>query len=249
MSPETYRNAPIAEAALDIRVRIPTEVDLGALESVKDDRYPSSRTRPFKIEFKVTSANEPLAAPKGEVANTALGFAYTSEDLKQVFQVRTDGFTHNRLAPYIDWTSFSSEARRLWLKYSAVARPEFIEILGLNYVNEIFISSGEDFDKYFRTYIKVPSDLPQVVNTYNLGFQLSWPNEEGIFAFVGQALGQPKKDGFATMVLNIQAFKKLDKATAEIGEEELWNTLNRLRDVKNFVFEACITDQVRQEIR
>jgi uncharacterized protein (TIGR04255 family) len=249
MSPETYRNAPIAEAALDIRVRIPTEVDLGTLESVKDARYPSARTRPFKIEFKVTAANEPHADLKGEFANTALGFAYTSQDLKQVFQVRTDGFTHNRLAPYIDWNSFSSEARRLWLKYSAVARPDFIELLGLNYVNEIHFAPGEPFDKYFRTYIEVPSDLPQSVNTYNLGFQLSWPNEEGVVAFVGQALGQPKKEGFATMVLNIQAFKKLDRPTAEVGEEGIWDTLNRLRDVKNAVFEACITDQVRLEIR
>jgi uncharacterized protein (TIGR04255 family) len=250
MSPETYRNAPITEAALDIRVRVPQEIDAETLNAIKDEAYPITRPRPVKVEFKAGPfGNDAQAPAKGEVSNTLLGSAYMSADHKQVFQIRTDGYTHNRLAPYVDWNSFSKEARRLWAKYVEVAKPEIIEILGLNYLNQIFIPLHKPFQEYLRTYIEVAPDLPQSVNTYNLGFQLSWPGDEDVFAFVGQALAPPAKEGFATMVLNIQAFKRVEKSANEVREEEIWEIFSTLRDVKNSVFEACITDLVREEIR
>lgn len=250
MSTETYRNAPITEAALDVRVRLAKEVSVDVLEAVKDEKYPILHQRPVQIAFKVGPVPDGAQAlAQGEVSNTPLGFSYMSEDRKQVFQIRTDGFTHNRLAPYIDWNSFSQEAKRLWTRYVELAQPETIEILGLNYLNQIFVPHKVEFERYFRTYIEVAPDLPQTVNTYNLSFQLSWPGQERVFAFVGQGLGPPIKEGFATMILNIQAFKRLDKAAKEVDENEIWETFNLLRDVKNSVFEACITDLVREEIR
>ena len=250
MGSETYRNAPITEAALDVRVRLPKDRGLDVLEAIRDENYPVLHRRPVKVEFKVgTSESDPLAAPKSEILNTPLGFAYATVDRKQVFQIRTDGFTHNRLEPYVDWDSFSQEAKRLWARYVAVARPETIEILGLNYLNQILVPLGAPFEEYFRTYIQVAPDLPQAVNSYNLAFQLSWPGEEGILAFVGQSLAPPIKEGFVAMVLNIQAFKPLNRSATEVQEDEIWKTFNILRDVKNSVFESCITDVVRKEIR
>jgi uncharacterized protein (TIGR04255 family) len=250
MSHETYKNAPITEAALDIRVSVPAGINLDVLGGVRDEKYPVSRQRPFKVEFMVgPSGNDPQMQPKGEVSSTPLGFAYDSEDHKQVFQVRTDGFTHNRIAPYIDWRSFSTEARRLWEKYARTAQPETIELLGLNYLNQIFLPLGSPFETYLHAYIEVPAALPQNVNTYNLSFQLSWPKEDGVFAFIGQALGPPLKEGFVTIILNIQAFKRVGKPAREVTNEEIWDTFSTLRDVKNCVFEACISDLVREEIR
>ena len=250
MNSETYRNAPIAEAALDVRVRLPRDIGLDVLEAVRDESYSALHARPVKVEFKVGAPESgPLAAPKSEIFNTPLGFAYTTEDRRQVFQIRTDGFTHNRLEPYVDWDSFSREAKRLWAKYVTVAKPEMIEILGLNYLNRIHVPLGAPFEEYFRTYIQISPDLPQSVNSYNLAFQLSWPGEEGIFAFVGQSLAPSLKEGFAAMILNIQAFKQLNKPAAEVQDDEIWKTFNVLRDVKNSLFEGCITELVRKEIR
>jgi uncharacterized protein (TIGR04255 family) len=250
MGSETYRNAPITEAALDVRVRLPKDVGLDVLEAVRDENYPVLHRRPVKIDFKVIATDsDPLVAPKSEISNTPLGVAYATEDRRQVFQIRTDGFTHNRLEPYVDWESFSQEAKRLWARYAALARPETIEILGLNYLNQIPVPLGAPFENYFRTYIQVAPDLPQTVNSYNLNFQLSWPGEEGILAFVGQSLAPSLKEGFVAMVLNIQAFKQLNKPATEVQEDEIWKTFNTLRDIKNSVFEACITDLVRKEIR
>src|SRR5579863_4954847 len=100
MITETYKNAPITEAAFDIRVRLAKEMTTDSLESLKDDAYPKLKQRPVQIQLKFGpvvpegAASGPVPA---ETINTPLGFMYESEDGKQVFQVRTDGFTLNRL--------------------------------------------------------------------------------------------------------------------------------------------------------
>jgi uncharacterized protein (TIGR04255 family) len=249
MSQETYRNAPIAEAALDIRVRAPKGLTADVLDSVRDDAYPFARPRLVKVEFKV--GQQPGNLPgqiKGEVSNTPIGSAFASADQKQVFQVRTDGFTHNRLAPYVDWASFSGEARRLWTKYESGVKPERIELLGLNYLNQILVPLGASFEDYLKTYIYIPPELPQKVNTYNLSIQIPWP-EDGILVYVSQALAPAVKVGFATMILNIQAFNQIDKSPEDVSDSDIWQVFDKLRDVKNAVFEGSITDLVRKEIR
>lgn len=248
MSTEPYKHAPITEAALDIRVRLAREVTTDSLENLKDDGYPKLKQRPVHMQVQIV----PVAGdgPRGaETINTPLGFTYESADGKQVFQVRTDGFTLNRLAPYQNWNLFAGEARRLWKKYKEFAQPEYIELLGLNYINHIFVPEGTDLSNHLRIYIEVSPELPQMLNTFAMSFQATWPGEEQILVFVSQAIGPMIKQGFVTIVLSIQAFKPLQRSAANVDEEEMWMLLGKLREVKNAVFEGCITDTVREEIR
>ncbi len=250
MSTETYKNAPITEAALDIRVRLAKEITTDSLTALKDEGYPKLKQRPVQVQIKIGPiADGTLIGPVAEAINKPLGFTYESADGKQVFQVRTDGFTLNRLAPYQNWDLFASEARRLWKKYKELAHPEYIELLGLNYINQILVPDGADFSKHLRTYLEVSPALPQRLNTFSLSFQANWPSEEQILIFVSQAIGPVIKQGFATIVLSIQAFKPLQRSAADVNEEEMWMVFRKLRDVKNAVFEGCITDVVREGIR
>ena len=91
------------------------------------------------------------------------------------FKRAQDGFSHNRLKPYKDWEAFRSEARRLWNIYRDVVNPEFIEILGLNYINSIGIPSGVEISDYLRAFIQVPPELPQVLEVHNFQVQMVDP--------------------------------------------------------------------------
>jgi uncharacterized protein (TIGR04255 family) len=251
MSTETYKHAPITEAALDIRVRLAKEITTVSVESLKDDDYPKLKQHPVQMQVRIgpIAADGTLGVPVAEAINTPLGFTYESADGRQVFQVRTDGFTLNRLAPYQNWDLFAGEARRLWKKYKELAHPEYIELLGLNYINHIFVPEGMDLSNHLRTYPEVSPVLPQLLNTFAMSFQATWPGEEQILLFVSQAIGPVIKPGFATIVLSIQAFKPLQRSAADVDEEEIWMLFGKLREVKNAVFEGCITDMVREEIR
>jgi uncharacterized protein (TIGR04255 family) len=246
MAFEIYKNAPITQAALDIRVRSAVDLDIDSLLAAKDPKYPDLFLRPTKVQVHVEANNETLAA-SAAADNTLLGFAFRSEDQKQIYQIRTDGFTHNRLAPYQEWDVFVAEARRLWLLYKSVVRPQTIELIGLNYLNEILIPGGVSINDYFRTYIEVPPELPQALNVFSLGFQLTIPDDGG-FLRIGQSYGAPKKESFVTMNLNIQAFKQVN-ISGDSMEDSLWPMFEALRIAKSMAFEACITDKVREMIR
>ncbi|HVN94326.1 MAG TPA: TIGR04255 family protein [Terracidiphilus sp.] len=245
---ETYPRAPILEAVLDIRVRSSSpfsEDSLNELRAREQGNYPGFR-RPFQVQFRV-ERTDPTLEPTSQVSSFANGGAMVSEDGKQLFQARPDGFSHNRLAPYQEWASFSSEARRLWDLYREVAKPEFIEILGLNYVNRIGLPTGVEISDYLRIYIQVPPELPQTLEVHNLQVQMLHPESEARMSIV-VSFGSIANDRIP-VTLNVQAFKFVGKATADLTENEVWTTFDQLRNLKNLAFESCITDKVREEFR
>jgi uncharacterized protein (TIGR04255 family) len=58
-----------------------------------------------------------------------------------------------------------------------------------------------------------------------------------------QAIIQPHKPGFVSIVLDIDVFREYQSPA---NEDETWSTLDRIRDIKNEIFEACITDKTRE---
>jgi uncharacterized protein (TIGR04255 family) len=244
MAFEIYKNAPITEAVLDIRTRL-AEPSLGKLEKVRDSGYPNLYLTPSLMAFHF-SASEGQSSVNA--SSEAMGFAYRSQDEKDIFQVRKDGFSHNRLAPYTEWQSFSSEAKRLWQVYKEVAQPAAIELIALNYINEIYVPFGEPFEKYFKTYIEVPTNLPQMLLGFSFSYQLLIAEDMGVLQ-ISQGYGPIKKENHSTVFLNIQASKQVNRDFSDISEQELWGMFEQLRTAKSQAFEACITDEVREMIR
>ena len=146
---ETYPHAPIVEAVLDIRARLKSPLSedrLSELKLCETASYPTFR-QPFQVEFQLGRA-DPTVMPTAGVKSMPNGMALVSRDGLQIFQARPDGFSHNRLAPYIDWMTFRTEARRLWDLYRNTAELESIEMLGLNYINKIGIPGGVEISDY-----------------------------------------------------------------------------------------------------
>jgi uncharacterized protein (TIGR04255 family) len=246
---ETYPRAPIVEAVLDIRVRLSSSFSEDCLNELRErerESYPKFR-RPFQVQFKL-ERTDPSLEPTSEVSSLANGGAMVSEDGLQIFQARPDGFSHNRLAPYKDWGAFRSEARRLWNLYSEVVKPDFIEGLGLNYINRIGLPGGAEISDYLRAYIQVPPELPQVLEVHNFQVQMVDPESEARMSMVVSS-GAIEADQKIPVMLNAQVFKFLNRASADITEDEIWSTFDRLRVLKNLVFESCISEKLRADFR
>jgi len=244
MAFEIYPNAPITEAVLDIRTRL-TEPSLDELAKIRDTGYPNLYLTPNLMAFSFTVGE---GNPEVNTSSEPMGFAYRSDDQKNIFQVRKDGFSHNRLAPYTEWQSFSSEAKRLWSLYKAAAEPTVIEMIGLNYINEFYLPFGLSFEEYFKTYVEVPPELPQNLMGFSFTYQLLIPDDAGLLQ-IAQGYGPMKKPDHSTVILNIQASKQVNRNCADIVEDELWAMFESLRAAKSTAFEACITDRVRGIIR
>lgn len=186
--------------------------------------------------------------PTHEVSSIRNGAALVSADGLQIFQIRPDGFSHNRLAPYQDWKTFSAEARRLWGVYKTAVNPEFVELIGLNYINQITIPGGVEISDYLRAYIHVPPELPQMLEVHNFQLQMGAPDSNAKIGIV-VSFGNTGTDNTIPVTLNVQGFMFLNKPAADLSEDELWATFDQLRETKNLAFESCISDIVRAEFR
>lgn len=147
-------NPPIVEAVLDFDCDLPPNVQLAALEAPAKERY--SVTYPkFKIrhvlehEFRDISGETPKASMRKNVD----GFMFLEEDEKQLVQVRAQGFSFNRLAPYSTLDDYLPEVGRAWSLYSEFAKPVLITSIRLRYINKILIPLIEDpldLDEYLK---------------------------------------------------------------------------------------------------
>lgn len=63
---------------------------------------------------------------------------------------------------------------------------------------------------------------------------------------INQTIVPPPKPEVTSVVLDIDLFRETDVST---DEQSVWEFFEKLRERKNEVFEACITDNARRLIR
>ena len=236
--PRHLKNAPIIEAIIDFRVRLPVEFDAEGFSSLREDlsdKYP-------KIEKgRVITGSIKIKGDKPIVETTEdtgiKGYRFTSRDKKEVAQFRIDGFTFSRLQPYTKWESVLDEARRLWELYSLKSSPQVVERISVQYINRIDIPSKSDLEEYFTASPVLPKKLPQELSQF---FTRLVVHEKDLTASIIQTLVQSPKSEHIGIILDINVLKENVKG---ISEKSIWSTMKRMREFKNRLFFALITEK------
>ncbi|MCX5727781.1 MAG: TIGR04255 family protein, partial [Nitrospirae bacterium] len=163
--PKHYARAPLTEALIDIRVELPSEVGLPnllTLQTGQENTYPN-RQECLIAHGEMSVGSEVRASAR----QTSNGYRFSSQDNRQIFQARRDGFAFNRLAPYETWESFRDEARRLWTLYRSIANPKNITRIGVRYINRLDLPLPiTDFKGYLRTVPEISSSMSQGLSSY-----------------------------------------------------------------------------------
>lgn len=194
-----------------------------------------------------------MAAP-GQAAETVIttssqgiiGYRLSKTDGARILQVRRDGLAYSHMAPYTEWATFRVEARPLWERYRSAVPDAKLARCALRYINRIDIPETKIEERdYFMLYPKIPEQLPQQ-NVMAMAMNLQMPQLDiECMAAINQALVEPAKPGHISIVLDIDIFR-LGIHTWK--DSEVWTFLDKLRDRKNEIFEACITDRTRELI-
>lgn len=240
-----YDKSPLTEAVIDLRVELPEEVTLDVLarlQSGQDTAYPTVK-RHFETEVQFT---EPGVEPS--TIQRQAGYVFTSEDGRQVVQVRLNGFTFSRLAPYENWNSFRDEARRWWDNYRNATRPEAITRTAVRYINRLDLPLPvTELKDYLKTVPEVSSDLPfQDLSGYFMQLQIP-QTDIGAMLILNEALvpPPPSTPNVVSVLLDIDLSRNIDLPS---DEETLWSLFEQFRVRKNEIFEGCITDSTRRLI-
>lgn len=239
-----YSKAPITEALIDIQVEGAeglTPLLLAGCQNPVLSEYPTKR------ELKTNFAQFKLGSqPTVSATSEDVGFAFVSPDGKQLFQVRTNGFTANRLAPYASWETFSQEARRLWNIYRETAKPIRITRIALRYINRIDIPTPQvELKDYFHTSPEVAKGLPQSMAGFFMQILLPLDDAKASVNIV-ETVVEPPQPGTVSVILDLDFFRTQE---LPVTEEEVWDLFEVLRVKKNVVFDACITEKTKELIR
>jgi len=239
-----YERAPISEALIDIRIAPSAEVGLDQLAAVGigEGGYPTRRDA-FIFQAHVTGGQHVSAS----AAQQPIGHLFVSSDERQVFQVRLNGFTFSRLAPYESWSQLRDEARRLWSNYRKVLASATVSRVAVRYINRLDVPFATvELRDYLNTVPEVSPGLPHsALQGYFMQLQIPQPDIEGMLV-INETLVPPLQPNEVSVILDIDLFHDEQHAPTE---KEIWSRLEQFHSRKNEVFEACITDRTRELIR
>ncbi|OBK65866.1 hypothetical protein A5653_02860 [Mycobacterium colombiense] len=232
-----YSNAPIIEATVDLRVSLPDSVNLGDLQAL----YPDLDEPDPYYQFVPRVEGDRVV----EAGDGPQGYKYQQ---KRQFSIIAglDRFTYSQLSKYQDWDQFIGNVETRWQRYKEAASPSCVTNVGVRFVNRIVIQNPQvEINDYLRTTVDISPYLPQAIERYFA--QISFPIAAfGVKAIVTTALDNPRVPDTTALILDIDVSHELDlDPTSDSFDNELTAEFDTLRNAKNYVFEACITDATR----
>jgi uncharacterized protein (TIGR04255 family) len=240
-----YPKAAITEALINIGVVSSAQESIDSSElrdRVSTTFSPNYADCQQILEFQggFEFANERVSS---NTTQRFVGYRLISSDQKYVVQLRFDGFTLSRLAPYDCWQALYDETRKLWELYSSIFVPSAIDSVTVRYINQFDIPLPfQDFKDYLKTFPEVAPEIDTGLNSYFMQLQMFQEDIQGMLT-LNQGVLPAQNADFLPILLDINLFCQV--AFAETADS-IWGTLNKLRDRKNKIFEACITERLRE---
>lgn len=245
MSETNFRlsNAPIVEAVIEIRCDMGPTFDLAALETAARDllrdQYPKLRQQFIEEHRFEKQGDEP---PRVSAQRGLQAFQFLHDDEKQLVQIRTQGFSFNRLAPYSSLDEYLPEIERTWGLFVQLAKPVQIQQIRLRYINRILLplTNGQ---VEFTDFLKVSPRLPEEDKLQFVGFlnqhaavDVETKNQVNIITTM-----QPGANDFLPLIFDIEV---IHTGTVDPGDWAwIRSHIDSLRSLKNRVFQNTLTDK------
>lgn len=237
------RNAPISEAVLDIDCDMPPNFNLAGLEAdarkLFAEPYPQFRAQ-FLQEAQIEQRpNEP---PVMSARQGLQSLQFFKADHLQLVQVRQNGFSFNRLAPYSSLDAYLPEIHRSWELFRELANPLRVRRIALRYINRILLplTAGRvELDEYLKIGPRLPDE-----KGLTLGGFLNQHSalETATGNIVNTILtSQPVENSFLPLIFDIEAVRLVQ---AESNDwDQIDSVVKSLRSLKNRVFRNTLSQQ------
>jgi uncharacterized protein (TIGR04255 family) len=240
--PLKLKNPPIVEAVVDIDCDLPPGFEVALLEKSSrpayGDKYPNPKTQ-FLQEVKIETQQD--GAPRAAATRSAVqALQFRSQDEKQIVQVRAQGFSFNRLAPYRGLDEYLPEIERTWRLYVDLVSPIQTRTIRLRYINRIDLplTGGQvELDDFFNISPRIPNEKgfklagfinQQTVVERDSGLCASWV-----------LTSQPSVEDRAPVIFDITAWEAI---AVDPGDwPKILHSIDALRDLKNRIFRNSLT--------
>lgn len=241
-----YPKAPIQEALLGFHFE--PHLERRALERLARAQRKSFPAQQQMFDITVEANKKP--SPGAVKAN---GFILTNADRAVSIVVRPETISAARLPPYTTWDDLVEHAKGVWESIKKVAGHPKVSRLSTRFINRIdirtrpFASSAPPQSLNLSDYFQFGFTIPQQLTGFPIeNFHISWHSGDltGSLKHTIQLAATPSPlIDHASFVLDI------DVATTEpipMRDNEMWEIAKALRERKNEIFQACITDKTRR---
>lgn len=240
-----YSSAPIVEASIDLRVTLPHGTELDQLAAVYAGNVEMTGPEPFYAfspDLTIDDGDEIVGTTSGK----QLGYTFKAIDESFIVRSNLDRFSYSQLGIYTKWSDFLHRAEVRWEGYREALSPAVVSSVGVRFVNRIDIRKPQiEIKDYLRTSVDISPYLPQAVSGYFAQVGVPLP-DFGAKSTITSAIVDSDEPGVTSLILDIDVTREVSLIPeSPTFEKDLLATLARLREAKNFVFEACITDATR----
>lgn len=236
-------NPPIVEAIVNIECDLEPGFDLASLEETGReafrDTYPTMRKQ-LLHEFSIAMKSDKSSSHALRHGLQALQFIQVDD--KQLVQVRSTGYSFNRLAPYDSFDAYMPEILRTWELYRSVANPIKVQSIQVRYINRIELPlqlGGVELDEYFKNGPRLPEASGLKVTGFLNQYQAV---EESTRYGVATVLTVEESKGDTLPVI----FDNAARAQMDIEPTDwavIESTLQSLRELKNRVFRNTLEEK------
>jgi uncharacterized protein (TIGR04255 family) len=232
---------PIVEAVIDFDCDLPPAFDIEKIEATARARYESAYPRFRKgvlQEHEIKASVD--SPPEISMRRAVQSLLFLHDDEKQLVQVRHQGFSFNRLAPYSSLDDYLPEIENTWRTFAEIILPVSLKEVRLRYINRVLLPlDGGTVD--LDLYLKVGPRLPD--STLRLGSFLTQQSilDPDTGHEVNLVLaGQAENDKFP-IILDIGV---TSRAAADPNDwPKLRSKIESLRSLKNRIFFNMLTER------
>lgn len=248
VSTSSYPRPPILEAVIGITFAQPIK---DSVVATADRRF--AKHYPLHLDLNNVSLNVNLDALDGSNTVTAptkhevvRGHRRTNQSMDEIAVLLPDTLAVSQLAPYRGWEEFVVRFKRDLAMYKRPGAFREISRIGMRYINRIDIPiSGNmvEHEQYLNLYPRVPDALGAIVG-YTMRTTFTLENI-GCQATLNTAPVASPTLGHASFLVDIDVYKSTN---LPMNDQDVYSLLRQMRDEKNRIFEACVTERAREEI-
>jgi uncharacterized protein (TIGR04255 family) len=237
-----YSRPPIVEAVFEFRfAELLSARDLDRIRDRLKSRYPAIQER-RNIGVQVQENG------KVETTSNVDGYQMAAADARSLVLYQTNAFGTVRPAPYENWEHLMGEAKENYETFEKVLGRKTFTRISSRFINRIDIPNAAIADRNFAAWLNVGVRLPEPFtgDEKNFTFACNFPHKAtGLGVVLQGGSVEPALLDCTSILLDIDVYQESD-----IGQHKdfLWETADRLRLAKNSVFEATITDKLRELI-
>ena len=241
MNAQTYRNPPIVEAVFEVQfLEALSTRDLERLRERFANQYPKiDQQNQVDIEIKLDGSATTKAVP--------IGFKMTSSDAVDIVLLQHHQFATSRTAPYEGWDKFIGTIKTNYDEFTKVAGRTTLTRIASRYINRLDIPTeeieGVDMLQFLRFGVAMPDEMSKSIGPFSVAANFA---VDEVKVLAQCAVIAPALLNHLSLLFDIDAFVDKD---IRPHKDAIWEVAERLHKVKNDVFEAGITDRLRERFK